>query len=134
MLQSRHARNILIPIFIPISHVQYFCWLEIHYERPLDDGDHVLDYSGYAYICSGRDLRLRFRRGRKRTAVPENAPLGDVAQCGTETWNFRRKWIIWLLVSFAADVKQIGTFEKEKKRRESTTKGRRWRIGSKYAI
>lgn len=42
----------------------------------------------------GRDLRSRFRWGRKRTAVLANAPQGDVAQRATNTWNFRRKWII----------------------------------------
>lgn len=79
---------------------RYLCYLEIHYVLPLYDGDHILDYSGSAYIYSDHDLRLCFRRGRKRTAVPVNAPLGDVAQCGTETWSFRRKWIILFLAIF----------------------------------
>lgn len=91
--------------------------------RTLDDGDHVLDYSRRVYICSGRDLRLRFRRDRKRTG---NAPLGDVAQCGTETWSFRREWIIRLPTIFRSrhetDTNVQGRREAG---RESTTDAKR---------
>lgn len=116
---------------------RYLCYLEIHYVLPLYDGDHILDYSGSAYIYSDHDLRLCFRRGRKRTAVPANAPLGDVAQCGTETWSFRRKWII-LLPAIFCDRRETDTYVCERKgaRRKSVAAAKRrtrWRAGRSRA-
>jgi len=120
-------------ILILIHTSRYLYYLEIHYVLPLYDGDHILDYSGSAYICSDHDLRLCFRHGRKGTAVPVNAPLGDVAQCGMETWSFRRKWII-LLPAIFRDRRETDTYVRGRKeaRRKSvvTVKERtRWRTG-----
>jgi hypothetical protein len=53
--------------------------------------DSILDRSGCSYIRASCDLRLGFRHDRKLTAVPGNAPLGDVAQRGTETRLFPTK-------------------------------------------
>lgn len=120
--------NILIPIFIHALRNIYAT--DRNSLRTLDDGDHVPDYSRRVYICNGRDLRLRFRRDRKLT---ENAPLGDVAQCGTETRSFRREWIIRLPTIFRGrretDTNVQGRREADWESATNAKRQTRWRTG-----